>query len=158
MDKIFKINDFRDECQVRGLRPPYELMREMLRKTLAGHDEISIPQSVFDEMEETRRKEQEWEETYNEITTFRLSGMANEDNTEMAISEYAKCIELGEKSEYNLFNAYAHAYIRIIILLHKAGKFKEEAEYISNLLSHEVSEKDRNKYLCRLETLQKKIL
>lgn len=158
MDKIYKINDFKEECQARGLRPPYELMREMLRKTLAGHDEISIPQSVFDEMEETKRKEQEWEEAYNEITTLRLSGMANEANIEMAISEYAKCIELGEKSEYNLFHAYAHAYTRIIILLHKAGKFKEEAKYISNLLSHEVSEKERNKYLCRLEKLQKKIL
>ena len=104
-------------------------------------------------------KHDQWEIEYQGISDLRLQGMEDEKsgNIENAISSYQTCIEKGESSSFNMFHAYAHAYDRLIILLHKTKQYDTEAQYIEALLKHDsLSQPVIKKYTERLNKLSKK--
>lgn len=117
---------------------------------------IELPDNIIDVIEENKRKHENREVQYGEISSHRLAAMDKEkDDIEAAIDEFAKSIELGEKT--TMFHAYAHSYERIIILLHKVKEYEREAFYISQYLKHDIGEKQRVKYTSRLEKLKLKL-
>lgn len=125
-----------------------------------------MPSSFYDDVENAKQEyeqeniqQQAWEADYQNISEHRLAGMEKEKNAdnEGAISEYAVSIILGEQSKFNIFHAYAHAYERIIVCLHKAKRFDKEASYIEKYLKYDLSEAARSKYSTRLEKLKSKI-
>ncbi len=103
-------------------------------------------------------KHDQWEIEYQGISCLRLQGMEYEKtgDIEKAISSYRQCIERGEQSTFNMFHAYAHAYDRLIVLLHKTKQYDIEAQYIESLLKHDsLSEPVIKKYTERLNKLTK---
>lgn len=133
---------------------------------LNNKDYALMPASFHDDIENARKEyerekniEQAREVDYQKISEHRLAGMEKEKNAdnEGAISEYEVAIIFGEQSKFNLFHAYAHAYERIIVCLHKAKRFDKEASYIERYLKYDLSEAVRSKYTTRLEKLKSKI-
>lgn len=157
--KRYKIGEFYDECRSLGLTPPWYIMDMETDAFLKGIEYIDVPLSVFDEMKREKAKHDKWETEYQSISFLRLQGMDDEKsgNIEKAISSYRQCIEMGEQSTFNMFHAYAHAYDRLIILLHKTKQYDLEAQYIKSLLKHDsLSTAIINKYSNRLNKLNLK--
>lgn len=96
---------------------------------------------------------------YRDISFHRLAGMKAEadEDTEEAIAQYAECIRLGENADFDLWHAYYHAYVRIIVLLSRIRDYKREASYIEAMLKHWLDDKDRAKYEARLQKTLTKI-
>lgn len=146
-----------------GLKLPAYVEQAYMHGLIHGESQVDVPDTFFKDVAEARcayddeqaeREARRSEEA--EVSKHRLSGMGKEKNAdnEGAISEYAVAIILGEQSKYNLFHAYAHAYERIIVCLHKAKKFDKESDYIERYLKYNLSEAARSKYSVRLEKLK----
>lgn len=118
---------------------------------------IELPDNIDKVIEANKRKDEQEEALYNEISSYRLNGMDKEERglINEAIEEYALSIEIGEQT--NMFHAYAHSYERIIILLHKLKDYENEISYISQYLKHNLSDRDIEKYRKRLEKIKSKI-
>lgn len=149
-----------------GLKLPAYAEQAYMRGLLRGDREVEVPDTFFKDVararcayddEQAEREARRSEEA--EVSKHRLSGMEKEKNAdnEGAISEYAVAIILGEQSKFDLFHAYAHAYERLIVCLHKAKKFDKEADYIERYLKYNLSEAACSKYSSRLERLKSKI-
>lgn len=136
---------------------PDDIMALFTECFLQGVEETDIRNTAIDEIQSQKAKQDLWNKEYEEISSYRIDGMQYESqgDIEQAISSYKKCIAIGENSHSDLFHAYAHAYKRIIILLHKMKDFKCEIAYINAALAHNLSEKDRDKYVKRLNKLKK---
>lgn len=121
---------------------------------------IDLPDGIIEIIEANKRQDEEQEALYREISNHRLSGLAMEKKKDIvgAISEYMKAIEIGEMT--TMFHAYAYAYERIIILLHKTKDYQSEAKYIVQYLNHknEISDKQMDKYQKRIENLKAKFM
>ena len=155
----YTIKQFQELCQKNGYTPTIEVMQMETKAFLQGVDYIDIPESTLDEMRTKKAEHDQWEAAYQEVSFFRLKGMENEKagNIESAIISYRICIEKGENSIRPIFHAYAHAYDRIIILLHKTKDYDLEAQYIKSLLKHDsLSTATIEKYSNRLDKLNLK--
>lgn len=119
---------------------------------------IDLPDDIIEVIESNKRKDEEREALYREISNHRLAGFDKEDKKDVtgAISEYMKAIEIGETT--TMFHAYAYAYERIIILLHKVKDYQSEAQYIAQYLGHKIRDKQRDKYQKRLGNLKAKFI
>lgn len=80
-----------------------------------------MPSNIYDIIEENRIEQENRDNLDIQISSHRIGGMnlEKEGNIEAAIIEYKKAIAIGEQSSLSRFSSYAHAYERIIILLHK---------------------------------------
>ena len=141
-----------------ALKLPNYIDEAYMRCLLNGEKMIEVPDTFFRDVaaaqcayddEQKERNAREFDES--EVAKKRLAGMEKEKSAdnEGAISEYAVSIILGEQSKHNLFHAYAHAYERIIVCLHKAKRFDKEASYIERYLKYDLSEAARSKYNTR---------
>lgn len=149
-----------------ALKLPDYVHTAYMRCLLNGENEVEVPDTFFKDVAEARcaydDEQAEWEARRSEeaeVSKHRLSGMEKEKNVdnEGAISEYIVAIILGEQSKFDLFHAYAHAYERLIVCLHKAKKFDKEADYIERYLKYNLSEASCSKYFSRLERLKSKL-
>lgn len=157
--KRFTLQEFDELCSKNGYLPTDEIMELETDAFLKNINYIDIPLSQLDEMKRKKEEHDQWEASYQEISSLRLKGMDDEKsgNIEKAISSYRQCIEMGEQSTFNMFHAYAHAYDRLIILLHKTKQYDTEAQYIEALLKHDsLSQPVIKKYTERLNKLSKK--
>jgi hypothetical protein len=127
----------------------------LTRCLLNDSNVIEVRASVFDEIEENKRKYELREREYNDVSTHRLNAMQFEKDgsLEAAVTEYATAIQLGESCVNNVFTAFAYAYERIIVLHHKLKNNELETSYIENYLKHDLSETVREKYVKRYEKL-----
>lgn len=156
--KRYKLGEFWQECQTKGLMPPAEIMAQESQLFLQGADYIDIPISIIEDMERHKAVSDKREHEYQEISSHRLAGINAEGlDCNLAIMEYQECIAMGENSEFDLFHAYSYAYFRIIVLLHKNKEYEKELDYTEKLLSHELSDSEREKYSQRLNKLKSKI-
>lgn len=149
--KRYKLGEFWTECRKKGMIPPIEIMEKESELLLQGKEYIDIPISIIEEMQQQKLLDDKRNLEEHDISSHRLAGIRLEKcDTIAAIKEYEECINLGESSGFDLFHSYAHAYSRIITLLHKIKDYDKEIKYIKDYLSHEISEKEREKYTNRL--------
>lgn len=118
---------------------------------------IEIPDNIDEVIDANKRKDEQREALYNEISSHRLNGMNYEEQglINRAIEEYALSIEIGEQTD--IFHAYAYSYTRIVILLSKLKKYELEIIYISQYLKHNLSDREVEKYHKRLEKIKSKV-
>lgn len=157
--KRFTLEGFGELCKKNGYIPTEEIMELETDAFLKNINFIDIPLSSLEEMKHKKEERDQWESSYQDISSFRLNGMEYEKtgNIESAIFSYRICIEKGEQSTFNMFHAYAHAYDRLIILLHKSKQYDLEAQYIKSLLAHDsLSTAIIDKYKNRLNKLNQK--
>lgn len=117
---------------------------------------IDLPSNIYDIIEANKKEQENRDNLEIKISSHRVGGMnlEKEGNIEDAISEYKKAIEIGEQSSLSRFSSYAYAYERIIILLHKVKDIEKEKQYINAYLSHNISDKAKDKYTNRLNKLK----
>lgn len=157
--KRFTLQEFDELCSKNGYLPTDEIMELETDAFLKNINYIDIPLSQLDEMKRKKEEHDQWEASYQEISSLRLKGMDYEKtgNIESAIFSYRNCIEKGEQSTFNMFHSYAHAYDRLIVLLHKSKQYDLEAQYIKSLLVHDsLSTAIIDKYTNRLNKLNQK--
>ena len=138
-----------------GIYIPSDINSQLTRAYITGKDFITLRDTVLEEIEANKRAQDERDELYNLISQYRLTGMELEKvDMQGAIEQYKQCIAVGEKT--NMFHAFAHAYERIIVLLHKAKDYESERNYIVAYLKHDLTEAVRTKYQQRLTKLADK--
>lgn len=128
-----------------------------------GKKEYEVPDNFFDIIKQNVKNEELRKTNYDKIEEFRLSGMKFDKNKDIenAINQYSKAIELGETVD-KMFHAYAYAYERIFVLLHKIKDYQAEYQYLEKYLAHEelnlkCHEKTRAKYQDRFDKLKNKL-
>ena len=141
---------------IKGAVIPKDVFDACIRAQLAGKKYIDIPFDVLKQIEAKQEENKLRDKEEKQIARYRLKGMEldKQKEYEKAVKEYAKAIAKGEESKFDLFTAFAYAYERIIITLHKLAKYTEEMEYIQAYLNHDIS--NREKYEERLNKLIKK--
>jgi len=119
---------------------------------------IKIRDTIYEEIEQNKRSYEDREDDYQAVSELRLSGMAfdKQNDFDNAISAYKESIAKGEASRFDLFHAYAYSYERIIIILHKAKRYKEEAHYIACYMNYNIGSHKIEKYTNRLIKLKSK--
>ena len=123
---------------------------------LKGIDVAEIRDSVIQEIEDNRRKQEEWDAMFNLISKYRVAGIELEKvDIDSAIQQYKRCIEIGETTD--MFGLYRYAYERVIILLHRIKDFKGERFFVISLLKHDLDEDVKDKYQKRLIKLNQKL-
>ena len=117
---------------------------------------IDLPDNVIDIIESNKKEQEDKDNIYNVISVHRIGGMnlEKEGNIEAAINEYKSAILIGEQSSLSQFTSYSYAYDRIIILLHKIKDIESEKQYIKDYLTHDISDKIKEKYINRLNKLK----
>lgn len=111
-----------------------------------------VPVDIIAQMDNALQAQKEREELYNLVSQYRLAGMEMEKVDMLgAIEQYKQCIAVGETTD--MFHAFAHAYERIIVLLHKAKDYESERNYIAAYIKHDLTEAVREKYQQRLTKL-----
>lgn len=155
--KKYKLGEFWNECQSKGLTPPEDIMMQETELFLQGEEFIEIPLSIFDEMYKEKERQDKRDSECQEISSLRLAGIEKEKcgDVEGAISNYARCIEKGENADFDLFHSYLYAYKRIIVLLRKTKNADREIFYITSILKHALSDRESEKYTKRLNELTK---
>lgn len=151
-----------DYCNRNGISVaniPENVMCASTEAALKGEDSFEVSDNTFALIDEAHRKDVERQKQYDDISACRLAGMKaeDEDNIDEAIARYARAIDMGEASEFELLHAYRHAYNRIIILLSRTHAYAREAQYIERLLKHNLQQEDRDRLTARLEKTIAKI-
>lgn len=158
-----KLGELFDYCNRKGIsisNIPEDVMSASTDATLKGKDTFEVSDNTFALIDEAHRNEVERQKQYNDISYLRLAGMKaeDEDNIDEAIEQYARAIDMGEASDFDLLHAYRHAYDRIIILLSRTRAYAHEAEYIEQLLKrHKLQDSDRTRLEERLRKTYMKI-
>lgn len=153
----YKISDFREEFRNNITAVPENFMLFFFDAEAKGEEFIDVPVSVLKTTQENIEKNRKWDNTYNSIMSNSIAGQKAEKDgdTDNAIEFYKEAIHIGEKSEIEIFHAYAYPYNRLFVLLHKQKRISEEISYLRTYLTHDLSEKDRSKYTERLNKLDK---
>lgn len=152
-----------DYCNRNGISVaniPENVMCASTEAALKGEDTFEVSDNTFALIDEAHRKDVERQKQYDDISACRLAGMKaeDEDNIDEAIARYARAIDMGEASDFDLLHAYRHAYDRIIILLSRTHAYTREAEYIEQLLKwHKLQDSDRTHLEERLRKTYIKI-
>lgn len=157
------LNKYRTEEYRHGIYIPKDIYIRCSQKELnlllkdKSNPYIELPDDIDKVIEANKRKDEQKEALYNEISSHRLNGMDKEERglINEAIEDYALSIEIGEQN--NMFHAYAYSYERIIILLHKLKDYEGEINYISQYLKHDLSDREIEKYSKRLGKIKSKI-
>jgi tetratricopeptide (TPR) repeat protein len=158
-----RIEELFDYCKQNGIsigNISESVMRASTEAALKGEDTFEVSDNTYKIIDQAHQKDQERQKQYNDISAYRLSGMKAEDNKDIdeAIEQYAKAIDTGEASDFDLLHAYRHAYDRIIILLSRTHAYAREAEYIEQLLKrHNLQDSDRTRLEERLRKTYIKI-
>lgn len=152
-----------DYCNRNGISVaniPENVMCASTDAALKGEDTFEVSDNTFTLIDEAHRKDVERQKQYDNISACRLAGMKaeDEDNIDEAIARYARAIDMGEASDFDLLHAYRYAYDRIIILLSRTHAYAREAEYIEQLLKwHKLQDSDRTRLEERLRKTYMKI-
>lgn len=152
-----------DYCNRNGISVaniPENVMCASTEAALKGEDTFEVSDNTFALIDEAHRKDVERQKQYDDISACRLAGMKaeDEDNIDEAIARYARAIDMGEASDFDLLHAYRYAYDRIIILLSRTHAYAREAEYIEQLLKwHKLQDSDRTRLEERLRKTYIKI-
>ncbi len=131
---------------------------DLLNAIAEGHTSCEVSEYEYERMERLLQEHNAKVKEYDAIGKLRLKGMEWEKTSpKKAMQYYKKCIEMGEASIHDPFSAFAHAYVRLIVLLNKEKKYDEQAQYIKAYLQHKgVTDAEREKYNKRLEKITKK--
>lgn len=156
------IEELFEDCNRNGISVaniPENVVCALNDAALKGETVCEVSDNTFDLIEDARCKQALRDKTYNDVSVLRLAGMKAESDNDVddAIVHYAEAIELGEASEFELLHAYRHAYDRIIILLSRTHAYTREAQYIEQLLKHNLQQEDRDRLTTRLEKTIAKI-
>lgn len=150
------LNKYASAQYKHGIYIPEDILLKCMALEFKSSSKIvELPDNIFEVIEANKKDAENKDALYEEISSHRLTGYEKEkDDIEGAILEFAKSIEIGETT--TMFYAYAHSYERIIILLHKIKDYQREMRYISQYLTHDISDKQKDKYQKRLEKLNSK--
>ena len=159
-----KIEDFlKLPIEVQNCAPDYLSYKLSNAYYFQGIKEYEVPDNFYEVIRQKVKEEELRQANYSKIEEYRLNGMYYDKNKEVdiAIYQYAKAIELGETVN-NMFHAYAYAYERIFVLLHKIKDYQAEYQYLEKYLAHEelnlkCHEKTRAKYQERFDKLKNKL-
>lgn len=163
-----RIEDFRTkycgEENRNGLYVPEEIMVECagieFKAILDGCDAvIEVPDNLDEIVNQARSKDEKRENEYNSISLHRVAGMERETvgDIDAAIDEYAESIKLGLAAENDMLHAFHHSFNRIFVLLDKVKRYAEESDYIKELLSFNLDDREREKLVARLEKVNAKL-
>lgn len=139
-----------------GIFIPFDIFLACTDAEFQSIDSVELPDDIFLIIERNKENFEKSESLESKVSDLRLLGMRLEKlDPSAAINAYIDCIKIGETGAR--LTSYAHAYERLIVLLHKSGDFVREVSYLTNYLSHKLTKEHRIKYSERLERLKKKI-